>query len=205
MSKHLHIALMVLVVSCAGVSRAQEAEHYFAFWGEGGAALALAPAAQAKPQIGAGGGLGLGYEFNYYRFIMQLGMHANTTYERLAPDQDYFHYVSLQTPLLFGGEFNHLYFLTGGKFQLNIVTDNPQMDEDAYLFSYDALACAEIGLNWTLQQYRYTKPKIRLALYADYGVLSSRLQAGLKLTFLFGGKAHENHVCRVCPDYQPFR
>ena len=205
MSKRLHIALMVLAVSCAGIASAQEAEHYFAFWGEGGAAMSLSPAAPAKPQPGAGGGVGLGYELNYSRFIMQLGMHANTTYERLAPEQDYFHYVSLQTPLLFGGEFNHLYFLAGGKFHVNIVTDNPQIDEDEYLFSYDALASAEIGLNWSLQQYRYTKPKIRLALYADYGVLCRHLQGGLKLTFLFGGKAHENHVCHVCPDYAPFR
>ena len=205
MTNRLHIALLLLAVGLSGTARAQEAEHYFAFWGEGGAALRLSVPAPDKIPIGAGGGGGLGYELNYNRFIMQIGLHANTTWERQADEEAYYHYISMQTPLLFGGEFNHLYFLAGGKFDLNVFTDNPQVDEDTFLFSYDALASAEIGLNWTLQQYRYTKPKIRLALYADYGVLCNRLQAGLKLTFLFGGKAHENHVCRVCPDYKPFR
>ena len=142
---------------------------------------------------------------------MQFGVQSYAAQERLNSPGDTYTTVYLQTPLLLGGEFNHLYFLTGVKFNLSVFTTAPQpptpLDQIHYddLIHYDVLASAEIGLNWTLQQFRYTKPKIRLALYADYGLLDSRPQAGLKLTFLFGGKAHENHVCRRCPDYAPFR
>lgn len=301
MKNKLRIVLL-LALCCTGSVRAQVAEHYFALWGEGGASLMLCDNQQVTTLIGTGGGIGLGYELNYNRFIMQLGVHANSALERLAiadaeytfpgfMDSERFTYtllchqqqrkdnytrVSLQTPLLFGGEFNHMYFLVGAKFNLHVYTvtntsalysasgiyegmidvfehmPNHQFFtaheltcQEKYRFNYDVLVSGELGLNWNLQQIRYTKPKIRLALYADYGLLDSHLpgdnkiidfgymttakdlktcirthnylstneaktaihhlQFGLKLTFLFGGKTHENHVCRFCPDYAPFR
>lgn len=218
--KHLlHIVLWALSVWFACTVQAQEAEHYFVLWNEGSASFVFPTDQQTGTQIGAGGGLGVGYELNFNHFILQTGAYAHAAQERLNQQPNSCTCVYLQAPLLFGGEFGHLYFLTGAKFNVNVFTTEQQpssADFNANTFPtgqlpeddrlrFDVLAGAEIGLNWNLQQFRYTKPKIRVALFVDYGFPDNRLLSGIKLSFLFGGKAHDCLACPRCRDHPPFR
>ena len=129
--------------------QAQVVQHFFAIWGEVGTAMMLTRSDKISPIIGIGGGGGFGYEMQYSSFIIQTGVHINSSREWLniqdgdyvlrnsidsegymfdfwyhqAKRKDDYRTTSCQIPLLLGGEFKHLYFLVGAKANIHLYTN----------------------------------------------------------------------------------
>lgn len=100
----------------------------------------------AKPWLGGGGGIGFGYEMQYRRFLMDVGVTAafnrymskiptsTLTYRAVDTDGDAFDFLhtyednknvsdllTVDIPLLFGSKVgSNMYFLLGGRVQLNV-------------------------------------------------------------------------------------
>jgi hypothetical protein len=126
-------------------------------------------------------------------------------YVNVRKNKDNYNVGYVNIPLLLGGQFGDIYFLVGGKFGLNMfanaktssvhntighypqfidpfenmpkhsfVTDMPTSDKTEFRLGYNIVASAEIGKTFFFNTKK-TRWHYRVALFADYGVMSVNL------------------------------
>lgn len=177
-------------------------------------------------KIGAGGGIGFAYQWQKKRFIMELGLDATYNYHHIgltdtllsfsmidtkgtpfrynglvSNREDISHTIAISFPMMFGMEFNYVYFLAGINLNFNLfggcVSYANLTTSGNYDIFYDELvnlpshgfdnnkpitSAGNITYNIDIRpsiefgaifNNIFKKSKIHLGIYAEYGLLNT--------------------------------
>lgn len=142
MKRFQYIAVILAFLPLT-VSAENHVINKFVVTADAGGSTLIGTMPQASPNWGGGGSLGLGYELQKNNFIFQTGLGARFTqvglrindgkyvlYDQYDSQNFKFNYIyeesrrsdkynniSMMLPIMFGANFNHVYFLLGAKAQ----------------------------------------------------------------------------------------